>query len=474
MYEDLGSGAPLYGSAQQSGPDFQAYFVYRFKEHLMRKRVGSKAEFVFRMLLLYNWDKVVNYIWGMVMKYYYVYLGRHVVRVKNLVSYKTDVTLTDVDSLYLLTKTYLAAVNDTNVNFAGSRYHSEAGIHIFQSSGNGPVDIKSNKTLEEIEEIITNLYLQKGRRTIELMNFDPVAYRRDSLLRDASQHIMTVDYDSTFLSEKVEETIRYFTRNYRKMRSFYRKNRVMYKTNILLYGPPGTGKTSFIRLLASELCRNIMVIDLKRINSKKTLLSTITAHSKSSVVVLEELDCLIGKIGERRGAEASFEVQQLSLMKNMVESSRNNSPGSQEAPVDDITLDDFLDALDGLNSAEDSVIVMTTNHIDKIDDAFKRDGRMNYVIEMKLCSRYQFKNIFQSYYGRDLDTNLLEEFPEEHYSTATVTQTILRSYHHLDLESLTTRELFDKTLQLINEANQAQERIRSPPVHILTSDDESL
>jgi hypothetical protein len=99
---------------------------------------------------------------------------------------------------------------------------------------------------------------------------------------------------------------------------------------------------------------------------------------------------------------------------------------------------------------------------------------MNYVIEMQLCSKYQFKNIYQSYYNQVLEDDLLNEFLENRYSTATVTQTILRSYHNLDIENTSSRTLFDQTISLIEAAHQAQATIRIPPSpKIVFSDDES-
>ena len=50
--------------------------------------------------------------------------------------------------------------------------------------------------------------------------------------------------------------------------------------------------------------------------------------------------------------------------------------------VQGLSLSDILNVLDGLYTAEGTICFFTTNHIEKLDSAFLRDGRMDCKIEM--------------------------------------------------------------------------------------------
>jgi chaperone BCS1 len=53
-------------------------------------------------------------------------------------------------------------------------------------------------------------------------------------------------------------------------------------------------------------------------------------------------------------------------------------------PVDDeLTLEYVLNILDGIVEMHDAIIVFTTNHIEEIDPAVIRPGRVDYMLELK-------------------------------------------------------------------------------------------
>ena len=53
-----------------------------------------------------------------------------------------------------------------------------------------------------------------------------------------------------------------------------------------------------------------------------------------------------------------------------------------------LTLDYFLNLLDGTLTCDGSIIIMTTNHIDHIDPAIYRAGRVDSIIEMLKSDHY--------------------------------------------------------------------------------------
>jgi chaperone BCS1 len=61
---------------------------------------------------------------------------------------------------------------------------------------------------------------------------------------------------------------------------------------------------------------------------------------------------------------------------------------------------------------------MTTNHIEKIDPAIYRPGRMNLRIELKAADHYQIAEIYKNFYHRDINKEILLQIPEYKYTPA--------------------------------------------------------
>jgi chaperone BCS1 len=63
-----------------------------------------------------------------------------------------------------------------------------------------------------------------------------------------------------------------------------------------------------------------------------------------------------------------------------------------------ITFSGFLNALDGVASAEGCILVMTTNHKDKLDPALIRPGRIDVEIEFHDATASQAVQLFDRFY----------------------------------------------------------------------------
>src|SRR5947207_15816245 len=65
----------------------------------------------------------------------------------------------------------------------------------------------------------------------------------------------------------------------------------------------------------------------------------------------------------------------------------------------------LLNAIDGVASHEGRVLVMTTNHPEKLDAALIRPGRVDMTIEFGLATRHQMEEIFFRMYWSDDETH---------------------------------------------------------------------
>lgn len=185
------------------------------------------------------------------------------------------------------------------------------------------------------------------------------------------------------------------------------------KLGILLYGHPGCGKTTTILSIASYFGRDIFYINLKSIKTNEDLKMIFdyanSQHSGGSVMVFEDIDAM------------SNVVQKRSITKldniNVNDQNLNNLLDSNESEV---TLSYLLNLLDGTLTHDDSITIITTNHLEKIDPALYRAGRIDNLVEMKLSDHYQIKKIFKRFIRREINPDVLAKIKEDTFSPAEI------------------------------------------------------
>jgi chaperone BCS1 len=63
-----------------------------------------------------------------------------------------------------------------------------------------------------------------------------------------------------------------------------------------------------------------------------------------------------------------------------------------------VTFSGLLNALDGVRSQEGRILIMTTNHKDKLDPALLRPGRADRCIELGNAKESQLKGLFKKFF----------------------------------------------------------------------------
>jgi chaperone BCS1 len=82
-----------------------------------------------------------------------------------------------------------------------------------------------------------------------------------------------------------------------------------------------------------------------------------------------------------------------------------------------------LNALDGIFTAHGRILIMTTNHVDFLDDALIRPGRCDHKLLFSNCDRNQIREIYRLYFDTDPEENILSVVENMKYSPAQVTTT---------------------------------------------------
>jgi chaperone BCS1 len=64
----------------------------------------------------------------------------------------------------------------------------------------------------------------------------------------------------------------------------------------------------------------------------------------------------------------------------------------------------LLNALDGVASAEERILFLTTNHVERLDAALVRPGRVDMTVHLGNATRYQIEQLWSRFY-EDVDAD---------------------------------------------------------------------
>ncbi|XP_073287321.1 AAA-ATPase ASD, mitochondrial-like [Primulina huaijiensis] len=169
---------------------------------------------------------------------------------------------------------------------------------------------------------------------------------------------------------------------------FYSRIGRAWKRGYLLYGPPGTGKSTMIAAMANLLRYDVYDLELTSVKDNTELKKLLISASSKSIVVIEDIDCSADLTGQRGKKRDKKEHEQ-------------EEPADNAKNVSKVTLSGLLNFIDGLWSAcgGERLIVFTTNHVEKLDPALIRRGRMDKHIELSYCSFEGFKILARNYLG---------------------------------------------------------------------------
>lgn len=147
----------------------------------------------------------------------------------------------------------------------------------------------------------------------------------------------------------------------------------------LLHGPPGCGKTSLIKAVAGELKLDVSLISLSAKELTDDILGCAMARLQHrSIFVLEDVDAAFAK--DPQGGSTSGGEARVGMMGN------------------GLSFSGLLNAIDGIAAQEGRIVIMTTNHIEKLDPALIRPGRIDLRLYLGLMSSTQIRGIFRRFY----------------------------------------------------------------------------
>ena len=205
-------------------------------------------------------------------------------------------------------------------------------------------------------------------------------------------------FDDVYLDDEMEESIKANIDNFIKNRQWFIEHKIPHHFGFLLYGPPSSGKSVLAQAIAHYADARLFKINGDDILKLPSLMGVdIPANSRSdtdrNVILIEDIDC-----GFTSGLETIIGKSVFNYENVNNDDERKNSSHDRK-----IGMAALLNCLDGMDAPDNTIYVMTTNHVNKLDPALIRPGRIDAKYEITYINRCQFDKFCMNFYGKKSD-----------------------------------------------------------------------
>ena len=329
---------------------------------------------------------------------------------------------------------------DMIIQYSGKSIHVK--YTMIKDNNNIPYKLMSKHDCSSDEEIVYQLEL-RGESKELLMNFVDEASEwhktQKKKVKSCTKETMNIYYYKkdywTLLSKSPkrplstvylkEDALDGIMNNVKKFfsdesRDIYLSFGIPYKSVQLVHGPPGTGKTSLIKSIASHLDCDLYILPISKDMLDTNLVDAFSYISdnedKERIIVIEDIDTLFD--GERK------------------EGDDHNG----------ITLQAFLNCLDGFTCVEGTMLFLTANKPEVLDFAMIRSCRIDNKIELDYADKYQSKKMFETFLPEQSDK--FKEFYKE-VSHKKFTTAMLQEFLFYNRECENILELLDEFIKIV-------------------------
>lgn len=200
--------------------------------------------------------------------------------------------------------------------------------------------------------------------------------------------VLALDDD---VKKKVDKAID----NFLKKREAKRKANLPHKLVFMFHGEPGTGKSALGEYIAFRLKTSLFVINGISASGRRTVgLADAVATARENiaegeipVLLMDDFDTYMNGL-KRRLPRKKSEDEELN---------EANSRGDDQQTSE---LGCMLATLQSPVEITDCVVIFTTNHLEKIDPAMYRPGRVNLLIEIGRMSPTSIMRYYEQVYNR--------------------------------------------------------------------------
>jgi hypothetical protein len=301
------------------------------------------------------------------------------------------------------------------------------GLILFKEKELKQNSITSYEEYQQLEIYSPVLNIKELKYFVEQCNKDYDFYLKSNLLKhqlfvdiswDTVEKDIKVKYNnwssSTTFNNKFftdKELVLNKVSFFLEEKEIYKKRGIPHTLGFLLYGEPGTGKSSFIKAVANKtnyhiinikLSKNFDLESLHDILYNETITTDLKIPLNKRLIIFEDIDCMYDIIKSR-------EIKSTNILYTATEESNKIIDFIQKNKIDENennNLSCLLNILDGVQEAEDRIIIMTTNKPEELDKALTRPGRIDMKIHFTKATLKDIKDILSNFWGTDTNFDL--------------------------------------------------------------------
>ena len=195
-------------------------------------------------------------------------------------------------------------------------------------------------------------------------------------------------FDDVFIPSEKQDQLINALKKFVSSKKWYNDHKIPYHFGILLHGEPGTGKSSIIQAILHEIEADVFYISADMV---MFVFCDENDHwfrrdnKRTKIVIIEDIDAAAVSKDRKKTAKEKVAYD--------VDSS---------AVISARSIASLLNFMDGFDNPENMIYIITTNHVEDLDPALIRPGRIDLSMYIGYIDNEVFDKFVCYHYGKHI------------------------------------------------------------------------